>query len=315
MRVLVLASLGLSLSTGTAAAPPLEGRTLAHIAVTVDPDERGTIRVPSPFTVIPGTNRVALHVPESGGIFVLEGDRILHHFPFRPGVREIQDLAAAGDLLVAGRPSENGRFTAELFLFDLSTGHSLPPVSSANPRLRSDFQMLDLWRVVTDGTLAGVYAPAEGATFPLWSRGGGLIPSADQIVRAVSGIGFGEDPRPIPLPDGTVELRDRAKSTPLAGPEDGEFLDAAEDGTAALLLRPAVAVRSDSDGDLLLPHELSVRVVRASGERVDLRLRSIDHGVVASRLVIHGRPVRAAGRHIYWLFLGADFLEIREAEL
>jgi hypothetical protein len=299
----------------SAAVPLLEGRMLARIAVTVDPDERGTILVPSPFTVIPGTNRVALYVPESGGIFVLEDERILHHFPLAPGVDEIQDLCAAGQLLVAGFPSEGGRFTAELLPFDLATGRPLPPVSSANPHLRVDLETRDLWRVVTDGDLAGVYSPAEGATFPLWSRRDGLIPSSDQVVRAVSGIGFGEGPRAVALAGGTVQLRDRAKTTALAGPEDGDFLDAALDGTAALLLRPAATVRADADGDVLLPHELAVRVVRADGTRTDLRLASIDDNVMASRLVIRGRPVRAAGHRLHWLFLGADFLEIREADL
>jgi hypothetical protein len=316
MRLPIAASLGVCLFAGAAAsAPLLEGRPIARIAVTVDPDERGTIRVPSPFAVLPDGARVAVHVPESDGIFVLEGDRILHHFPLGPGAHEIRDMAAAGSLLVAGCPAEDERFTAEIFLFDLATGRSFAPVSSANPRLVTDFESLELWRVVTDGTLAGVYAPAAGATFPLWSRGQGLLPSAEQIVRAASGIGFGEGPRPIPVPGGAVELRDRAHSTPLAGPDDGEFLDAALDGTAALLLRPAARVRSDTDADLLLPHELAVRLVRASGERTDLRLRSIDEGVVASRLLIHGRPVRVSGRHVHWLFLGADFLEIREADL
>lgn len=297
-----------------ARAKPLRGVTVARISVTVDPDERGTIQVPSPFTVLPGSDRIAIHVPEADGIFVLEGERILHHLPRPPGAPEPQDLEAAAGLLAAGAPQVTERITADLALYDLAGGLLLDRVSSANPFLRVDFEMSDLWRVVVEDGTVGVYHPGAGATYPLWTRAGRLVPSSDQMTRASAGIGFGGEVKLAPLADGTVHLHRRAQETTFATADDGEFLDPAPGGSA-LFLQPAAAVRADSDGDLLLPHEIDVRRLTAAGERADFSLDSIDHGVRAKRLVIHGRPVRVRGDRVYWIFLGADFLEIRAANL
>lgn len=316
--LLVLAFIGGPIVTplsGARAEPKaLEGVTVARISVTVDPDDRGTIQVPSPFTVLPGSDRIAIHVPEADGIFLLEGERILHHFPRPPGAPDPEDMDATADLLAAGAPRVTDLVTADLSLYDLRTRKLLDRISTANPYLRVDFEMSDLWRVVVEDGRAGVYHPGAGATYPLWTRDGGVVPSADQMTGASAGLGFGGEARLTPLADGTVALQRRAQTVPFADADAGEFLDPAPDG-AALFLQPAVAVRSDADGDLLLPHEIAVRRLAADGTRADFRLDSIDSGVKAKRLVIHGRPVRVRGDRVYWIFLGADFLEIRAATL
>jgi hypothetical protein len=295
-------------------AEPLEGVTVARISVTVDPDGSGTIQVPSPFTVLPGTDRVALHVPEADGIFLLEGERILHHFPRAPGAPAPQDLESAGDLLAAGAPLLDGRLTADLALYDLAARGLLDRVSSANPFLQVDFEMSDLWRVVVEDDVVGVYHPGAGATYPLWTRAARLIPSSDQMTRASAGIGFGGEVRLAPLADGTVTRHERARATPFATAADGEFLDPVP-GDAALFLQPAATVRADADGDFLLPHRIDVRLLTADGDRTDFSLQSIARKVRAKRVVIQGRPVRVRGDHVYWIFLGADYLEIRAANL
>lgn len=318
LLVALAAALVVVLATPANAARPsakaLEGDTVARISVTVDPDETGTIQVPSPFTILPGTDRVAIHVPEADGIFLLDGDRIVHHFPRPPGAPDPQDLDASDDLLVAGSPRVTDLITADLSIYDLRTRELLDRLSTANPFLRVDFEVSDLWRVVVEDGTVGVYHPGAGATYPLWTRDEGIIPSSDQMTRASSGLGFGGEVRFTPLGDGTVTLQRRAQSFPFAGPDDGEFLDPAP-GESALFLQPAVTVRADSDGDKLLSHEIAVRRIAADGTRTDFSLESMDRDVHAKRLVIHGRPVRVRGDRVYWIFLGADYLEIRAANL
>lgn len=315
-RLLAAGTVLMLLAANGPAAPsePVEGRTEARVSVTVDPDDSGTILVPSPFTVVPGSGRIALHVPESDGIFLLQGEVILHHFPLSDRLAELNDLDATADLLVAGRCPLSGRTTAELALFDLGTGRTVDLVSSANPNLRVDFESVDLWRVVVEGDRAGVYHPGAEATYPLWERGGARVIGADQMGQAVAGIGLGAGPRMIPHADGSVSVRERATTRPLASPGEGEFLDPAPGG-GVLFLQPAATVRSDADGDFLLPHELAVRLLDAAGNRTDFLLSSVGRDVDARRLVFHGRPVRVRGDRVYWIFLGADFLEIRSAEL
>jgi hypothetical protein len=310
------AAIGLAAAPNAAArsAKPVEGVTVARISVTVDPDDDGTIQVPSPFTPLAGGDRIAIHVPEAEGIFVLEGERILHHFPRPPGAPVPRDLGADRGLLAAGTPQVTDRITADLTMYDLATGRLLDRVTSANPYLEVDFEMDDLWRVVVEGESVGVYHPGAGATYPLWTREARLVPSSEQMTGASAGIGFGGEVRLAPLAGGAVELHRRAQTVEFAGPDDGEFLCPAP-GEAALFLQPAAEVRADADGDFLLPLEIAVRYLSADGRRADFSLESVDHHVSARRLVIRGRAVRVRGDRVYWIFLGPDFLEIRAADL
>ena len=301
-------------SRPVAAADVVEGEVFAYLSVTVDPDESGTILVPSPFTVIPGVPRAAIHVPEADGILVLRGDRILHHFPAGRALPPPDDLEAREDLLVAGVLPPAGRAAAELRIYDLTRGLAIAPVRTHNPHLFVDPQIASLWRVVVGSETVGVYHPDAGASYPLWSRDKGLIASSKQVARASAGIGFGGRTKMVPLADGSVSVRRGTSVAEFAGPDAGDFVDAAPDG-AALFLQPATTVRSDADGDLLLPHEHSMRLIEAGGRRTDFRLLALDDDVEATRLVIRGRPVRVRGDRVYWIFVGIDFLEIRTAEL
>lgn len=313
--------LALAVALTAALAPPaaragevLRGETFARLSVTVDPDETGTIVVPSPFTVIPGSRRVAVYVPESDGIFLLEGERIVHHFPAAPGEEPPDDLDATGDLLVAGRRSDDPYVTAELRIYDLRTGSKVTSFRSRNPNLRVPPEAAGLWRVVVGPEIAGVYHPDVGASFPLWTRAGGPVASSAQIEGASTGIGFGGRTKVVPFADGSVSVRHGTRTESFAGPDEGDYVDAVPGG-GMLFLQPAVAVPSDSDGDVLLPPEQPMRLLDADGRRTDFRLRALDKGVKAARLVIRGRAVRVRGSRVYWIFLGTDFLEIRSAEL
>jgi hypothetical protein len=292
----------------------LRGETFARLSVTVDPDETGTIVVPSPFTVVPASRRTAIYVPESDGIFLVEGERILHHFPDAAGEEPPDDLDATRNLLVAGRRSDEPYVTAELRIYDLRTGRNVTSFRSRNPNLRVPPEVEELWRVVVGPETAGVYDPGVGASFPLWTREEGPLASSAQMERASTGIGFGGRTKVMPLADGSVSIRHGTHTEPFAGPDEGDFVDAVPGG-GVLFLQPAVAVRSDSDGDVLLPPEQPMRLLDEDGRPTDFRLRALDRGVKAARLVIRGRAVRVRGSRVYWIFLGADFLEIRSAEL
>lgn len=313
--VLLLLPLLAVLSAAPApAGSAVKGRTVARVSVTVDPDGTGTIQVPSPFTVIPGSGEVAINVPESGGILLLAGERIVHHFPLMIGFQRPLDLESDGALLVSGSPQFVERTTAQVAIFDLASRRIEDRIWSANPYLRIGFEATDLWRIVVEDGKVGVYQPKAGATYPLWIRGSGALRSEDQVTDAVAGIGFASETRMIPDAAGNVTLRRRASAIPFATPEDGEFLDAGPN-ESALFLQPTLTVRSDSNGDFLLPHEIATRLIDTNGNRTDFLLDAIDTGVKASRLVIQGRPVRVRGDTVYWIFLGADFLEIRGAKL
>ena len=289
--------------------PILEGETHARLSVTVDPDKSGTILVPSPFAIVPGSNRVVLHVPESGGIFLIEKERILHHFPL-PDVAELDDIAAAETFFVAGRRFPSDLVAVELRAFDLLEGRPLASVESRNPQLRVDLEAEELWRVVIRGTRAGVFHPATGATVPLWDRETGPVPSADQIAGATAGLDWDADTKWIPAPDGSVSRSTRGRTVEIVAPGRGDFLDAISD-RAVLLAQPAETVRADADGELLLSHELGVRVVEEGGVERDFRLRSMSADVRATRLVVRGRTVRVHDGTVYWIFLGTDYMEIR----
>jgi hypothetical protein len=293
-------------------ARPIEGEPFARVSVTVDPDESGTIEVPSPFTIVPGTKRVAIHVPEAEGIFLLEGERILHHYPREDAV--MHDLEATERMIVAGQRSDGGAVNVILDVFDLETGEKIDHVQSANPYLRIEGEGSDLWRVVVAGNRVGVYQPGAGASYPLWDRDTGYVASSEQIARASAGIGFGGETAWIPHPDGSISRKHRGQTRFVTDVHGGEFIDPVSD-RAILLLQPAESVRSDADGDFLLPRELGVRIVDDDGSKHDFQLVSLSSRVRASRLVIQGRPVRVYAGRVYWIYLGIDFLEIRSTPI
>ena len=308
--VLLALVVGGALATGVHAADDpeaFEGDVVARVSVTVDPDSEGTIDVPSPFAILPDGERVAICVPESDGIFLLKGPRILHHFSLPAGMH---DLTAAGDLLVAGRWLPEGSVTVELHVFDLTTHRPVEVVRSFNPHLRMAPGEEDYWRVVIEGGTVGVYHPPTGASYPLWSRDGGPIAGTDQMTKSRGGIGLGEGSAWVPLPDDSVALKVRGSSTPVLPAEGGAFLDGIGE-EALLFLPPAESVRSDADGDFLLPLELAVARAGIDGTSHEFRFVSMDPAVKTSRLVIRGRPVRVRGDRVYWIFLGYDYLEIR----
>lgn len=284
-----------------------------RLSVTVDPDPRGTILVPSPFAIVPGGDRVVLNVPESGGIFLLERERILHHFPL-PDEPSWHDMVAAETFFVVGRHLPSGRMTVDLRVFDLRTGTPITTIASRNPYLRVEPPYEELWRVVIGGSRVGVYHPAAGASYPLWDKGSGPVSSSDQLAGASAGIGFSDETQWIPTAGGGVERRQRGRTAEFADADHGDFVDAVSD-RAVLLAPPQATVRADADGDLLLSRDLPVRLLDEDGHRTDFRLRSMDEDVRARRLVIQGRPIRVRGGTIYWIYLGVDYLEIRSAPL
>jgi hypothetical protein len=284
----------------------------ARISVTVDPDDSGTIQVPSPFAVLPGGKRVAIHAPESGGVFVLEREDILHHFPYATGGSGIDDLAAADGLLAIGQRGRGGHVTATVGICDLHQGRLLEVVRSANPHLRVEGLGEDLWRVVVTDRRVGVYQPHAGATYTLWDAETGVLEGNEQMASARAGLGLRGDVAWIPSVDGTLERKERGRTERLTHADVGDFLDVVSDDVV-LLLQPEIMVRSDAGWDFLLPEELAMRLLDKGGATKDFTLESRTRDVAASRLVIHGRPVCAFGGRLYWIFLGVDFLEIRSA--
>jgi len=311
MRVRTVLWLSLVAAAPLRAEAPIEGSVHARVSVTVDPDDRGTILVPSPFAIVPGTDRVVVHVPESGGIFLLQGERILHHFPLPADLSELDDMATAESTFVAGRHLAEGLVTVRLGVFDPWTGRSIASIASNNPHLRVDAEREDLWRAVIEGDLVGVFHPDAGASYPLWSRETGPVASAEQLAGARAGIGFEGETKWIPHPDGSVSRQTRGRTVEFVGPGRGEFVDAVSDH-AVLLAPPEETVRADADGDFLLSRELRGRLVDEEGTETDFRLRSASPDVRARRLVIRGRPFRAREGRIYWIFVGPDYLEIRK---
>jgi hypothetical protein len=290
----------------------IEGEMFARISVTVDPDKSGTIQVPSPFAVLPGGKRLAIYVPESGGVFVLEREDILHHFPYAAEDSRIDDLAAAGDLLVIGQRGTGERITATLGICDLKQGRLLDIVRSANPHLRVEGLGEDLWRLAVTERRVGVYHPPTGATYPLWDAEKGLLDGSEQMAAARAGLGLEGDVAWIPSPDGTLARKERGQTETVSDADVGDFLDVVSD-ELVLLLQPEIMVRSDAGWDFLLPHELAMRLLHKDGSMNDFTLESMSRDVAASRLVIHGRPVCAHEGRLYWIFLGSDYLEVRSA--
>jgi hypothetical protein len=249
----------------------------------------------------------------SDGILLLESERILHHFPYQSTSHAIHDLESTATLLVAGARLE-GRATVGLDVYDLETGRALERVTSANPHLRFHGEGEDLWRVLISGDEVGVYHPPTAASYPLWERPRGILPSPDQMSRAQGGLGFGREITWVPHQDGSISRKERGRTARVTDSFGGDFVDVVSD-TTILLLQPAETVRSDANGEVLLSSDLAVRLVEASGTHRDFRLRSLSPDVTATRLVIHGRSVRVRNGRLYWIYLGYDYLEIRTASV
>jgi hypothetical protein len=330
---------GIVAFVSSSSAPPVNAeepapRTFARLSVTVrGRDEKGPA-LPTPFTVLSNEKRAAVYVPESGGILLLEGDQVRHHFPI-PAVpadasAAIDDLDANETLLVGGRWTPADPVTVELFVFDIASGKLLEHIESRNPRLggEANERARFLWRVVIDADTVGVYDPRLGASVPLWVRGAGPVASADQVAQMRAGIGFGRDPAWVPTVDGLLSIRRGGKSTPIAGVDSLLFLDG--------ILDPLVGNGWD-------PIALMIDVGRARGDSIDaggVATNDAEDGrfvligipapertsfasltVTADPLLelrpnwIHGRPVRIRGQNYYYPYIGRDFLEIRRKDV
>ncbi len=193
-------------------APPF-----ARLNVTVNL-KRGASRLPTPFTILPDEARTALYVPETGGILLLRGETIAHHFPIpivpADGSVAIDDLDATDRLLVGGKWTPDEEITVELHIFDLQSGRSLAHVESRNPHLGGEANALarHLWRVVVREDTVGVYDPRLAASVPLWVAGSGPVESGEQMARMRAGIGFGGEDTWAPAADGSVALRTQGRS-------------------------------------------------------------------------------------------------------
>jgi hypothetical protein len=308
--LLILASLlDASLARG---APALAGKVAARIAVTMDTDDTGTIHVPSPFSIVPGTGEIVLVVPESDGIFLLRGKRILHHFPLP--VAHVHDVDVSSKLLVTGRRPETGRVTADMEIFDFPTRRRIERVQSANPFLRVEGPGHEFWRVVLGGDRVGIYQPSQGATYPLWVRDAGIVASAEQVALASPGIGWGGEVAWVPLFDGSVSRMNRGRSEPMVDAGNGEFLGAIGDASI-LVLSPSPSVRVDSDGEFLLDRDLQLRWQRVDGATREFRIATTSSDVRAEKIVVRGQPARVRDDSLYWIFAGYDYLEIRTLPL
>jgi len=315
-RILVPSVLAILLFAPSASArdepPSVRGEAVARVSVTVNADGRGTVAVPGPFAVIPGSNRIAIHVPEAGGVFVLAGDSILHYFELPPG-SVVHDIQATEGLLAVGwriPPPRND--TVEIHVFDLGTGKRVERIRSANPYLRiGASEGEELWRVVLEGDTVGVYHPPAAASFPLWNRETGPVPGSEQMSQARAGIGF-EGAIWVPHPDGTVDRKVRGRTEPFSGLGEGEFIDGPT-STTAVLLQPAPG--DPPGGERELPDDLVVHVLEKDVAISTQRLSAVGADAVPARRIVAGRPVRAVGGRLYWIHLGFDYVEVRATPL
>jgi hypothetical protein len=291
----------------SAEAPRLRGEPVARLSVTLA-REGDAVLVPGPFAVLPGGARVAIDVPEADGILLVEGERIVHHFPLPSDVPGFDELAASAQILVAGRRPRGWALSVDLFVFDLATGRFVERIQSGNPYLRPPDEGLDRWRVLVDGERVGVFDPKTAATYPLWDRAAGLVASADQVVRSTAGFGFAGGAAWIPNSDGSVDRKVRGRAEPFSAAGEGEFVGSVGTGVVVLLVSEAGAER-------LLPRELVVRVLEGEHAISELRLDAVSASVDAERRVLPGRPVHVVDGKLYWARLGPDYLEVRTAPL
>lgn len=279
--------------------------TVARLSVTAGP-EGSPGELPGPFAVLPGGDRVVLHVPASDGLLVLRGTELLQHLPVPPGF-QVADLDASRKLIVAGAPTPHGRITIELAIFDVESGRLLGRVESANPFLKIASDSTKGWRVVAGESLAGVFHPPTAASYPLWDRNAGIVPSTDQVGRALAGIGFDDDTRWVPNPDGSVGRREHGRTDTVLEAGHGVFVGGLSDGT--VFMRPDDGAKITNGRSVEVPLH-AYRNGQAIGE-VRLRVANARHG--ATR--VPAEPVvRVAGDRLYWMFLGDDFLEVRTVD-
>ncbi len=296
--VRVLAALALALLIVPTA--PAEDDVVARLSVTVDPDDQDRVHLPGPFAVAPGGGEVVLQVPVAEGVFLLSGSDILHHFPV-PSDAGVRDLALSSEMMVAGAAPPEGRVTVDLFVFDYPGRRSIDRLRSANPFLRTAADDPG-WHVSIGGKVVGVYHTESAATYPLWTRGRGIIPSTEQVGRAHAGIGFG-DTRWIPHRDGSVERWTRGRTTPVAPAGSGLFIGGFEDGTAAML------ASGPEPGEL--PEKIRLTLYRDGEPTGDVVLPAVGPSARGDSRLLRGPAVCVQGDRFYWLYLGYDYVEIR----
>jgi len=301
-------------------AKPKKPQVFARINVTVSA-RRGAARLPTPFTILPDEQRAAVYVPETGGILLLRGEDVLHHFPIptvpADGSSALHDLDASDRFLVGGRWTPDDLTTVELHIFDLETGTSVGHIESRNPHLGGEINDLarQLWRVVVDGDTVGVYDPRLGASVPLWVQGKGAVESADQMARVSAGIGFGREDVWIPVSNGEVERRIGAQRTKAEPIEGAIFLDDASSLPAANGFDPrSCFIRMKAPGssthfDIFL--DCAGPPLFSDPQR--LRIETSDDWV--DKYWIEGRPVRVRGSQLYWPVVGLDEIEIQRSPL
>ena len=293
-----------------AGSPHVAGTPVAQLAITMVPDSAGVIQVPGPFAVLPGGTRVAVVIEEAQGILLLEGDRIVHHFPLAATAwaRPISDMAASESLLVAGRRSRGEPITVDLFAFDLMSGQFVQRIQSGNPYLEAPEQGRDLWRIVVEGGRVGVFHPPTASTYPLWDRAKGVVAGSEQMVQATMGLGFGASALWIPNPDGSVDRKLPGRAEPLVSPGEGEFVGGVGKEVVVLLV-------TDTAPQRFLTPELVVHVLQGERAISELRLEAESPGIGDERLELAGRPVQVRNGRLYWVHVGPGFLEIRATDL
>src|SRR4029434_8524076 len=78
LRILLVAIL--LCAAGPTDAKPKKPQVFARLNVTVSA-KRGAARLPTPFTILPDEQRAAVYVPETGGVLLIHGEDVQHHFP------------------------------------------------------------------------------------------------------------------------------------------------------------------------------------------------------------------------------------------
>jgi hypothetical protein len=293
------------LAASAGAPAPLRAETIARLAA---PDAAGEAAPPGPFALLPDGKRVAVQVPASAGILVLEGARVVAHLPLPHGLA-VDDLDAKGDLLVSGAALSGGHLTIQIGVFDVARSELVIRVDSANPFLRMHPDSSRGWRAVAGNDRAGVFHPPTAASYPLWDREIGIVPSSEQMGRAHAGIGFEERDRWVPEPDGSVGRRHGGPTAVVLEAGHGTFVGGLDDDT--LLMRRD---GSDAAADATLPEVIVLDAYRGGEAIGSVRLRARAHHVPAERALFHGRPVRVTGGRVVWAYAGDEGLEIRAIE-
>jgi hypothetical protein len=316
----VLAAAVVLFVPGQADAKPKKPEVFARLNVTVSA-RRGAARLPTPFTILPDEKRAAVYVPETGGVLLILGEDVVHHFPIptvpSDGSSALHDLDASDRFLVGGRWTPGDQTTVELHIFDLQTGSSAAHIETRNPHLggEADEAARLLWRVVIDGGTVGVYDPRLGGSVPLWVEGKGPVESQEQMARVSAGIGFGREEVWIPATNGEVERRLASERFKAEASGGALFLDEASSLPAVTPFDPRLCfVRIQPPGssthfDIFLdaagPHALT--------DAPRVRIDTSDDWV--EKNWIEGRPARVRGGQLYWPVIGQDEIEIQRSRL